>query len=700
MIDTILNNRYRLDAIIGSGGMAVVYRGYDLLLRRQVAVKVLRPQHAADEEFVQRFYEEARAAAKLSHPNIVNTYDVGEVDGSHYIVEEFVAGETLAALIAREHTMPESVAVRYARQICLALGAAHRADLLHRDIKPSNVLITPDDVVRVTDFGIARAANAATLSGVEAIMGSIPYCSPEQLSGGPMSPASDLYSLGVVLYEMIVGSRPYVAETALGVAMGHVNSPIPDPLEHGAQIAPELRDVVVKLLQKSPGERYQSAGEALAALRRCSRQLEESDDAGSGSDTATAVLRRRSFASGPAKALPGIATAEPVWNTRRIVMLAGAGLAAIIVVSGLVASREAASRGLTLPDLSGKSQVEAIAVLHGVGIDSVVFRERADPAVAAGLVDGSEPAPNTSIKAGDPVVLYLSLGAAQLPVPNVKGLDPKAATALLQAAGFSVRPGVQVHSPSVRAGLVAQTNPIPGSPLEKGGVVALNISSGPETIRVPNIVSLSLDDAQAQLKKLGLKLAQNMVVSVDIPARTVIDQDPAGGSNVPPGATITADVSGGPNTITVPSIVGTTVQDAHARLLQAGLMLGTVSRAAVSDTSPDTVISQNPAEHTQAAQGTRVDIVVSEAPSSTQPRPQASAGGPSPQATALGPVPNVVGMSLQDAKTALEKAGYHVDQVTVSPGSPANARVVSSVPAPGATPPAGALGVSLVLGGH
>ena len=305
MIDTILNNRYRLDAVIGQGGMAIVYRGYDLLLRRQVAVKVLRPQQAADQTFVQHFYEEARAAAKLSHPNIVNTYDVGEVDGSHYIVEEFVAGETLATLISREGKLPEAAAVRYARQICLALGAAHRADLLHRDIKPSNVLITPDDTVRVTDFGIARAANAATLTGVEAIMGSIPYCSPEQLSGTALAPSADLYSLGVVLFEMVTGRQPYTAETALGVAMAHVNSSIPDPLDCGAQIGTPLRDVITKLLQKSPADRYQSAGETLAALRHCGRLGGAELDEETGSDSSTAILRRRSLRVGQCSAQRG-----------------------------------------------------------------------------------------------------------------------------------------------------------------------------------------------------------------------------------------------------------------------------------------------------------------------------------------------------------------------------------------------------------
>lgn len=693
MIDTILNNRYRLDAVIGQGGMAIVYRGYDLLLRRQVAVKVLRPQHAADQTFVQHFYEEARAAAKLSHPNIVNTYDVGEVDGSHYIVEEFVAGETLATLISREGKLPEAAAVRYARQICLALGAAHRADLLHRDIKPSNVLITPDDTVRVTDFGIARAANAATLSGVEAIMGSIPYCSPEQLSGTALAPSADLYSLGVVLFEMVTGRQPYIAETALGVAMAHVNSSIPDPQECGAHIGTPLRDVITKLLQKNPADRYQSAGETLAALRQCGRVGGAELDEEAGSDSSTAILRRRSLGLGTA---PHGEVIEPVpaWSARRTIAIAAAAVAGIVIVSILIASREGASRGVLVPDLSGKSQVEALAALHDVGIDAVSFSQRQDPTISAGLIDGSAPAPNAPMRPGDHIVLYLSAGPQRVLVPSLVGKDPKSAMAALTALGVVPKLGPSVHSP-VRQGLVAHTNPSTNSPVDHGGTVTISISSGPQLIQVPNVVSSIVDVAQAQLSKLGLKLAINIVPSVDIPARTIVDQDPLGGSNALPGSTVTVDVSAGPNAATVPNVVGTSFDDARTALEQAGLAVGSVAYAAVTDTTPGTVIGQHPAANSQAPQGSGIDIVIAQAPPSPQPEASASAQPATPAAPIT--VPNVLGMSLADAESALAKAPLDVIRVTVAPGSPPNARVVRTDPAAGASVPAGSA-ITIFLG--
>ncbi|MBC5806259.1 MAG: Stk1 family PASTA domain-containing Ser/Thr kinase [Candidatus Eremiobacter antarcticus] len=701
MIDTIYNNRYRLDAIIGEGGMAVVYRGYDLLLRRQVAIKVLRSQYASDESFVQRFYEEARAAAKLSHPNIVNTYDVGEVNGSHYIVEEFVPGETLAALVARENCLPEAVAVRYARQICFALAASHRADLLHRDIKPSNVLITPDDVVRVTDFGIARAMQAsASPSGAEAIMGSVPYCSPEQLSGERMSAASDLYSLGVVLFEMVTGKRPYTAETALGVAMAHVSADVPNPSAQGVAVSPDLRDIIQKLLQKAPADRYQSAGEALSALRRCCKHVEEEADEGAaGGDTPTAVWRRRALKTA-AGDLPPAAAPAPVWQMGRAVGMAAAVLVAIVAFALVFAAQKAVSRGLTLPDLTGKSQVEAIAALHSVGIDSVSLKQRTDAAVSAGLVDGSSPAPNAKVRPGDAVVLYLSAGPERVRVPDVVGKDVRSATAMLSAVGFLVRVSAPVHSATVKQGMVAQVNPPGNATLEKGSVIALSASLGPLTVHVPNVVSMTDADARSALSRLGLRMIANVMPSVDIPPHTVVDQDPAGGSTVDPGATVTVDISGGPNAVAVPDVVGMSLDDARSSLEQAGLVVGRVAHAVVTDTSAGTIVSQTPSAASQAPQGSAVDVVLAVAPAAASPQTETSPGaaGTATAGPALPPVPNVIGMSVEEARASLEKAGYHVDHVTLLSGGPAGAKVVNTEPEPGATTPPGTTAVNLIAG--
>ena len=270
MTERLLSNRYRLENRIGAGGMATVYSGLDTVLRRRVAIKELRPQFAEDEDFVKRFYTEAHHAAKLSHPNVVNIYDVGHEDDTYFIVMELVDGTTLAEMIEHDGRLPEPVVIDYATQICAGLAYAHRQDLLHRDIKPANILVTKDDVVKLSDFGIARAVTTQTVTVTQPglVMGSVFYLSPEQAQGHELHETSDLYSLGVVLFQMLTGKLPYTGESPITVALKHVSSPVP-PLEtdDGSEISPALRAIVTKLLQKDPADRFQSATEVATALR-------------------------------------------------------------------------------------------------------------------------------------------------------------------------------------------------------------------------------------------------------------------------------------------------------------------------------------------------------------------------------------------------------------------------------------------------
>ncbi|HET9031260.1 MAG TPA: protein kinase, partial [Candidatus Aquilonibacter sp.] len=263
------NNRYRLDRKLGEGGMATVYSGTDTLLRRRVAVKVLRPQYAADAEFVRRFYQEAESAARLSHPNIVNTYDVGREGDTYYIVMELVDGPSLAEIIAADGKLPEPVAIDYAAQICNGLAYAHRSGLLHRDIKPANVLVTKDDVVKLSDFGIARAVSQQTMALTKPglVMGSVYYISPEQAQGHELNESSDLYSVGIVLYQMLTGELPFTGESPVTVALKHLGDPVPTIDTKRLGVSPALASIVNKLLQKQPQNRFASASEVATALR-------------------------------------------------------------------------------------------------------------------------------------------------------------------------------------------------------------------------------------------------------------------------------------------------------------------------------------------------------------------------------------------------------------------------------------------------
>lgn len=696
MPETIYNNRYRLDAKVGEGGMAVVYRGYDLLLRRQVAVKVLRPQFAADDEFVQRFYQEAQAAAKLSHPNIVNTYDVGEVGDSHYIVQEFVGGETLASLIAREKKLPESAAIRYAMGICAALGAAHRGELLHRDIKPSNVLITPEDAVRVADFGIARAANAQTVTSQENVLASVPYGAPEHLTGQPLCEASDLYSVGVVLYEMVTGKRPYDAETAMGVAMAHVNAPVPDPSAAGATISPQLREIIMRLLQKSPKDRYQTAGEVLVALRSCLGLGPDGEAGSRNGETDTAVIRRRKAAADARRRwFASLDESSPsVWNSRRAIMVATTIVALIVVAVIALAMRQNIVAGPHVPDLTGKTTADAVAALHAAGIDDVTVKSRVDAQTGAGLVSGTDPPAGAGVPSGTAVILYMSSGPPTQGLSSVIGRDVKGAIAFLSQKGYVVKLGPTVHSAGIPKGLVAKTNPAPGAKVPVHGTVVLYPSGGPYAVSVPNLVDLTDADARKLVTKAGLTLKVSQVIpNVNIPPQTIMDQDPSGGTQAPPGSVITVEESGGPNSVTVPNVVGGSVGDARGTLQQAGLTVGAVAQVEDATTTPGTVVSQDPQAGAQTGAGTAVELYVAVAPAAPSTAPSAA-----PTPNALPPIPNVVGMTLDNATAALAKAGYTVGHVTVLTGSPPNASVVSSEPEPGATTPPGTTSVDLVLG--
>ncbi|MDQ2816871.1 MAG: Stk1 family PASTA domain-containing Ser/Thr kinase [Candidatus Eremiobacteraeota bacterium] len=716
MPDVIYNNRYRLDARIGQGGMAVVYRGYDLLLRRQVAVKVLRDQFSGDEAFVERFRREAQAAARLSDPNIVNTFDVGESNGVYYIVQELISGETLGALMAREHRLPESIAVRYAEQICKALGAAHRQGILHRDIKPSNILITPDDVVRVTDFGIARAVNGHTVTSVDTVLGSVPYCSPEQLGTDGLTEPSDLYSLGIVLYQMVVGRVPYEANTAVGVAMAHIQASIPDPADSGVSVSPCLRAVIRRLMQKSPADRFHNSAEALDALRRCSGAASADGTAYAlpATDTPTALLRRRGrsaegSAHGESPSSDGVRR-DVVWSTGRPLGLAGLTLTVIFAAMLALAARQALSHGVSMPDVTGKPVAEAMAALETAGVEHVAVRRQSDSAAPEGLVFASNPPAGERLRAGQSVSLTVSAGAPELRVPDVVGRDLQSASALLSAAGFRIKTGPGVYS-SLRRGSVIKTVPAPGAASDRGATIMLFASAGPQTAEVPDVVSLTVDSARTRLAAVGLKLQLgSTMTSANIPAQTIVDQTPGAGSTVDPGAVVVVDVSGGSPAqsaaaaIAVPNVVGTSAEDARRTLAAAGLTVGTVTQAAVSDTSPDTVMEQDPAADAKAAPGSAVNIVVATAAGaasasiepSAPPSAGASAGPP------LGPIPNVIGMPVEAARAALVKAGYRVDRVTTLGAKDAGDRVVNTEPEPGATTSPGASGVSLIVGvpGH
>ncbi len=455
MQEKIFNGRYRLDRRLGDGGMAVVYAGTDVLLRRHVAIKVLREQYAADEDFVRRFYNEAQSAARLSHPNIVNTYDVGREDNTYYIVMELVDGTTLAEMIRSDNRIPEPVAIDYAAQMANGLAYAHRQGLLHRDIKPANILITHDDVVKLSDFGIARALTQQTLAVTQPgmVMGSVYYISPEQAQGLELRETSDLYSVGVVLYQMLTGKLPYTGESPVAVALKHVSEPPPRIATAGVEVSPAIAAIVDRLLQKNPADRFQSASEVATALREArERPMVASAAPASTARTPSApsdpdhpvpmrppprrsqAAPRRGGANGDGAEVAYETLPQPSNLGRNIALV----VALILAIGGgyaIFSGGIPMLSGISLADETGHNAIDAQRDLESRGLHVKLEGVPSDSVVQDQIVR-EDPAPGTRLQNGSEVTLYVSTGVAPKALVSVTDFTLADAQKTLDREGF------------------------------------------------------------------------------------------------------------------------------------------------------------------------------------------------------------------------------------------------------------------------
>ena len=665
MNERIFNNRYRIESRLGNGGMAIVYAGTDTLLRRRVAVKVLRDQYAADDDFVKRFYYEAQSAAKLSHPNIVNVYDVGREGDEYYIVMELVDGETLAEQIGPDKAIPEPVAIDYAAQIASGLAYAHRQGILHRDIKPANILVTKDDVVKLSDFGIARAVaeNASGVTQPGMVMGSVYYISPEQAQGFEIDETSDLYSLGVVIYQMVTGKLPYTGETPVTVALKHVSDPV--PTIPTSRASPALASIVTRLLQKNPRDRFQSASDVATALREARERPTITQNVGAGvaADGSTMLIPTvrapqpppRRSASPDRPQSDELHHTPPNGNARVPVEVHETGPRQPMIWVGLVALLLVAAtagfiifgrsgtlfgpaKNIALPDFKGASSAQAQQAIIKLGLVPQVTAT-SDPSVAPDRVISETPGSGTKLAQGDTVALVVSNGAPLADVPNVKGYTRDAAQRELDRAKFKMRFD-EKYSKEARDTVIAESGL--GTRLREGSVVTLVVSKGLELPLVPSIVSLSLDDARARLTKLGLKLGiADRAASDNIPADSIASQDPASGVRVDPGTIVSVVVSTGSALVAVPDVGNASPGEASDALRAAGFVPKVQYSVQPSDASGK-VISQTPAPNSQAHRGSSIAILIA----------------------VPGTVPDVSGMSLDDAKRAISLAGYKVGNIT------------------------------------
>jgi serine/threonine protein kinase len=570
LIGKKLGGRYEILERIGGGGMALVYKGHDMLLHRKVAVKVLRHQYVHDEEFIRRFRREAQSAASLSHPNVVSIYDVGQEGEIHYIVMEYIEGTTLNDLIKERAPLQVEEAVHYASQIADALDHAHHNEIIHRDIKPHNILIGKNSRVKVTDFGIARAATSSTITQTGSVIGSVHYFSPEHAKGTNTGEKSDLYSLGIVMYQMLTGRLPFIGESPISVALKHLQEDVEEPRKVNPLIPQSVENVILKAMRKKTEERYQSAELMHRDLETCllpERRNEpkvtfwEAEGMDEERTLVMPAIRANQFGEhfddDTEKPFPtrGAETVEPkkngwvkptVWI---IILLIILGMMWFMV--GYVKSKIATTENpdVQVPNVVHMTLSEAEKTLIDAKLGSTVVTESSE--LAKDIVIRQDPS-GMKVKQGDKIALFVSSGPIKPKMGSFVGQTLKDTKLQLQAQGvtkeeqFDVTP-VFSDQP---ADTVLDQKPAPGEEFDPAAVsVVLSVSKGQESIKMPDLVGLTETEAKAKINALGLKLAANGITrdkSYKQPKGKVIMQFPFKYNQVvPPGSEITLVISDG-----------------------------------------------------------------------------------------------------------------------------------------------------------
>ncbi len=580
--DTMIDGRYRVIKRLGSGGMADVYLVEDQQLGRHVALKLLYRHLAEDVQFVERFRREASSAAGLQHPNIVSIFDRGEWNGTYYIAMEYVEGHTLKEVIRERGPAPPEAASDILLQILRAARFAHQRGVVHRDLKPQNVLIDGDGRVQVTDFGIARAG-ASDMTETGSIMGTAQYLSPEQAQGRPVDARSDLYSIGIILYELLTGRVPFDAESPVSVALKQVSeAPIP-PRELDPTLPPALEGVVLRALEKDPSRRFQSADEFIEALHAARMSpnavvveeappieeiLEEDDRAG-----------RR-------------------WWLWLLILLA---VAAIALGAYLLLK----PKQTDVPNVIGRTSSTASQILQNQG-----FEVQIDPATNADVprdqVFAQNPRPGEAADQGSVVHLRVSSGPGQAAVPSVVGASQSDAEKQLQDAGFKTKVA-QEFSDTVKKGTVISTTPAVGTLVERGTTVTLTVSKGKEQAAVPDVDGETEDNARSAIEAAGLRVGKVTQEESDQDPGTVVDQSPAAGKKVAKGSSVNLTVA---KAVKVPDVVDETEEDATNALEDAGFKVRVRDRTTTAADEDGVVLEQSPAGDEERPKGSQVTIIV------------------------------------------------------------------------------------------
>lgn len=597
-IGTMIGNRYEVVEKVGTGGMADVYRAMDHRLNRYVAVKILKNEYSEDTKFVTKFRQEAQAVACLSHPNVVAVYDVGEEQGMHFIVMEFVEGITLKSYIEKKGKLSVREAVGIGIQIASGLEAAHNSHIIHRDIKPQNILISRDGTAKVTDFGIAKAASSNTITA--SAMGSVHYISPEQARGGFSDEKSDVYSLGVTMYEMLSGTLPFTGESAVAVALAHIQEEAVPLTAMDATIPKGISDIVAKCMQKKADFRYPTSADLIADLKMFLQDPEGEYGVVKPlyENTDTIFIKptdvnRIKAASQTTTGDSGMTAAEP---------------------EDKKAGEE--DSGEVDPKLEkaliGGSIV--VAIIIGIVIIYVIGKVFGFWGGASGSTEATPTPEVTSSAASATATPEASDSVQKVTVENVAGMTTEKAKTALSQKGLSNVKVSEQQSDTVSAGKVISTDPEAGTEVEKDAEITLIVSSGTSTVQVPSVASMTVSKAKSTLAAEGFNAVEGSKVYSDtVKAGLVAYSNPKGGAQASKGATITLYISKGPKrtTTTVPDLMGMTKAQAKEALTAKKLVLGSVSTAYSDNVSKNRVCVQSKAEGTEVKTGSTVDITLS-----------------------------------------------------------------------------------------